>query len=166
MTEEENKLPDVLSTNLRVVFCGTAAGNRSAEIGAYYAGPGNQFWGTLHRVGLTPRLFTPPEFGSVIEFGIGFTDLAKRKSGMDHVLEKGDFDRESLTQKIVRFKPQILAFTSKNGAKNYLDCKSVEYGPQGHVEETALWVLPSTSGAARRHWDIKWWQLLADTVQD
>jgi len=37
-------LPDVLAANLDVVFCGTAAGKRSAEVGMYYAGPGNRFW--------------------------------------------------------------------------------------------------------------------------
>lgn len=30
-------LPDVLKPGLKVVFCGTAAGNRSATNGAYYA---------------------------------------------------------------------------------------------------------------------------------
>ena len=42
-------LPDVLEPGLRVVFCGTAAGKASARAGAYYAGPGNAFWPTLHR---------------------------------------------------------------------------------------------------------------------
>ncbi|GEO17500.1 hypothetical protein [Microvirga aerophila] len=40
MTE---KLPEVLLPNLKIVFCGTAAGNRSAASGAYYAQPGNRF---------------------------------------------------------------------------------------------------------------------------
>jgi len=50
-------LPDVLKPGLKVVFCGTAAGNRSAKIKAYYAGRDNQFWAVLHRIGLTPRQF-------------------------------------------------------------------------------------------------------------
>jgi G:T/U-mismatch repair DNA glycosylase len=45
-------LPDSLGPNLRVVFCGTAVGKTSASVGHYYAGPGNEFWGTLHEVGL------------------------------------------------------------------------------------------------------------------
>lgn len=39
--------PDLLAPHLRLVFCGTAAGNVSAARGAYYAGPGNQFWPIL-----------------------------------------------------------------------------------------------------------------------
>jgi len=34
-------LRDVLVSDLRVVFCGTAAGSVSAKQRAYYAGPGN-----------------------------------------------------------------------------------------------------------------------------
>jgi TDG/mug DNA glycosylase family protein len=38
-----DKLPDYLALDLRVVFCGTAVSARSAEVGGYYAGPGNEF---------------------------------------------------------------------------------------------------------------------------
>ena len=55
-------LPDLLQPGLDLVFCGTAAGRRSAEEGAYYAHPGNLFWRTLHAVALTPRLFAPAEY--------------------------------------------------------------------------------------------------------
>lgn len=36
-------LDDVICEKLKVVFCGTAVGNRSAKLGAYYAGRGNKF---------------------------------------------------------------------------------------------------------------------------
>jgi TDG/mug DNA glycosylase family protein len=55
-------LDDLLRPGLRIVICGTAAGERSAKLGAYYAGPGNKFWRTLHKVGLTPRALIPAEF--------------------------------------------------------------------------------------------------------
>src|ERR1700727_2633952 len=70
-------LPDILAPGLNLVVCGSAAGTRSAELGAYYAGPGNQFWGMLHRVGLTPRVLKPAEFREVIAYAIGLTDIAK-----------------------------------------------------------------------------------------
>ena len=47
-------IPDLIRPGLRIVFCGTALGAASARAGAYYAGPGNKFWPTLHEVGLTP----------------------------------------------------------------------------------------------------------------
>jgi len=57
-------LPDILRPGMRVVFCGTAAGTAFARAGAYYAGPGNAFWATLHSTGLTPVRFSPAEFES------------------------------------------------------------------------------------------------------
>ncbi|MPR05585.1 hypothetical protein FS320_00765 [Microvirga tunisiensis] len=41
------RLPDVLLQSLKIVFCGLAAGNRSAASGAYYAQPGNRFWSAV-----------------------------------------------------------------------------------------------------------------------
>ena len=46
-------LPDYLSPGLKVVFVGTAAGERSAARGHYYAGRGNKFWELLWEAGLT-----------------------------------------------------------------------------------------------------------------
>ena len=56
---------------MRIVFCGTAAGAASARGGAYYAGPGNKSWATLHEIGLTPRRLAPFEFASMLDHGIG-----------------------------------------------------------------------------------------------
>jgi hypothetical protein len=68
----DHKLPDSLEPDLKVVFVGTAAGKRSAELGHYYAGHGNRFWQTLYEVGLTPRLFQPGEFRELLPLGIGY----------------------------------------------------------------------------------------------
>jgi hypothetical protein len=40
-------LPDYLAPNLRLVFYGTVVANRSADVGHYYAGNGNEFWEKL-----------------------------------------------------------------------------------------------------------------------
>ena len=154
-------LPDVLTRGLDIVFCGTAAGTVSARRGAYYAGPGNAFWPTLFKVGLTPRLFTPEEYPKVIEHGLGLTDLAKTVYGQDHTLRAGNFDRARLRENILEYRPCILAFTSKRAAKEFLGC-SVEYGLQHErIGKTRLFVLPSPSGAARRYWDEQPWSELA-----
>src|SRR6476469_6681728 len=79
-----HRLPDQLRPNLRLVFVGTAASARSAELGHYYAHPGNRFWRAIHEAGITPRRYQPSEFAALIELGIGFTDLSKSGAGMDH----------------------------------------------------------------------------------
>src|SRR5438067_2276169 len=93
-------LPDVLRPGLKVIFCGCAVGDKSARVGAYYAGPGNKFWGVLYRVGLTPRQLNPHEFPSVLEYGIGLTDIVKTRFGRDHVLAPSDFDAARVLARI------------------------------------------------------------------
>ncbi|WP_130619941.1 mismatch-specific DNA-glycosylase [Dyella amyloliquefaciens] len=158
-------LPDLLRPGLRLVFCGTAAGRRSAQEGAYYAHPGNMFWRTLHTVQLTPRLFAPVEFTLLPALGIGLTDLAKHHMGNDDELPRDAFDVDALKQRIARHAPRVLAFTSKAAARAALG-RSAGYGLQAErMGETQLFVLPSPSGQARGHWDMAPWQALADLVR-
>jgi TDG/mug DNA glycosylase family protein len=154
-------LPDVLVPDLRVVFCGTAPGTASARAGAYYAGPGNRFWTTLHEVDLTPVLLRPAEFARLPEFGIGLTDVSKTASGSDREVGTRGFDPERLTAAIDAVRPAHLAFNGKNAARAALG-RAVAYGPQPERTSGArVWILPSTSGAARGCWDIEPWAELA-----
>jgi double-stranded uracil-DNA glycosylase len=114
------QLPDQLCDGLKVVFFGTAAGRHSAETRAYYAHPGNRFRRTLHEVGLTPREFEPHEYRDLLELGVGFTDIAKMVSGMDHEIDSSEFDRELFGEKMRRFSPLAVAFTSKRAASLWL----------------------------------------------
>jgi TDG/mug DNA glycosylase family protein len=113
-------LPDLLARNMTVVFCGTAAGTASARRAAYYAGPNNIFWKTLHEIGLTPTRFAPEQYREVKALGIGFTDLAKGISGNDNVLHKSHFEPVLLRRKILRFRPRVVAFTSKRAATEFI----------------------------------------------
>jgi TDG/mug DNA glycosylase family protein len=106
-------LPDVLAPNLDVVFCGTAAGSRSAALGAYYAGRGNPFWDVLHWTGLTPRKLMPNEFRGLLEFKIGLTDLAKRTSGADASISHEHFDVLGTVERLRRLRPHVVAFNGK-----------------------------------------------------
>ena len=157
-------LPDVLQRGLRVVFCGTAAGTRSARQGAYYAHPGNMFWRTLFAVGLTPRLLAPAEYPLLPGFGIGLTDLSKYHYGNDAELPLDAFDVAALRRKIEHFAPDAIAFTSKHGGTAALG-KGIGYGLQEErFANVSTFVLPSPSGQARRSWDLSAWQAMADFV--
>jgi double-stranded uracil-DNA glycosylase len=157
-------LPDLLRPGLRLVFCGTAAGTASARAGAYYAGPGNAFWPTLAYVGLTPRELAPAEFELLPDYGIGLTDLCKVRHGSDAEVGTAEFDVDGLHARIAAAEPERLAFNGKNAARAALE-QQVAYGcqdePFGGAE---VWVLPSTSGAARGHWDVSPWEELAAAI--
>ncbi len=161
MTFSRQVLPDVLAPEMRVVFCGTAPGTASAQAGAYYAGPGNGFWATLHEVGLTPVLLRPAEFPRLAKFGIGLTDISKTAAGSDAEVGSRGVDRKRLTAAIAAAAPSHLAFNGKNAARASLG-HPVIYGPQPEtIGGASVWVLPSTSGAARGFWDIDPWRELA-----
>ena len=158
-------LPDVLAHDLRVVFCGMAASKKSAQVGAYYAGPGNRFWAILHQSGLTPRQLAPAEFRDLPTFGIGLTDIVKRQSGNDDELDFSGSDPEGLRARILEYQPRVLAFNSKSAALQFYARKSLDYGLQPErIGATQIFVLPSTS-ARNAHWPKlvpHWHDLAAD----
>jgi len=155
-------LREVLRPGLRLVFCGSAPGKRSAELSEYYAGPGNRFWQTLAEVGLTPQQLSPSDYETLLTVGIGLTDLIVHQSGNDDVITFDPAARERLTATIMKHQPHYLCFNGKRAAKEFLAARSVYYGLQSQrIGMTRLFVAPSTSGAARRSWDMGPWQELA-----
>lgn len=157
-------LPDVLRPGLRVVFCGTAAGAKSAQIGAYYAGPGNQFWPVLHRIGLTPVQLAPVEYPRLLEFGVGLTDVCKMRSGSDVQIGEDGFDVGGLIKRLRRAAPAHVAFNGKKAGQVVLG-RPLVYGQQAELLAGAhVYVLPSTSGAARGFWDERLWREFATVV--
>ena len=161
-------LPDVLNFDLSVVFCGMAAGNRSAAIGAYYAGRGNKFWRVLADTGLTPTLLQPSQFRDLLNFGIGLTDVAKYASGNDIDISHSDRDPGAVRARILHYSPGILAFNGKAAAATFYNCRTcnIRYGLQVAVlGSTSIYVLPSTSGSANGYWDASYWVELADMVR-
>jgi double-stranded uracil-DNA glycosylase len=152
MDAPQHVLPDLLKPGLRIVFCGTAAGNVSAARGAYYAHPQNRFWSALHAFGLTPRRLRPEDYPELPRWGLGLTDIAKHVSGMDRELPAGAL---------------WLAFTSLTAGRRYLG-RSAGFGEQlERIGRTRLWVLPSPSPTAGWNWDSNahWWRMLADAAR-
>ncbi len=163
-------LPDLLAPGLEIVFCGTAPGTVSAAKKQYYAHPQNKFWRVLYEVGLTPGQLDPSEYAMLLRFGIGLTDIAKHTSGMDSQLPRGSLGADAITalrERMEKFKPSSLAFTSLTGGRKFLGA-GAEFGRQSQsIGPTAIWILPSPSPAAhwnwKRHFHI--WQELADHVR-
>lgn len=163
-------IPDILTDGLCLVFCGSALGDMSWKRRAYYANPGNRFWQTLAEVGLTPCRLAPEEYSDLVEWRIGLTDLVKTDHGQDAHIFDGHVDlgeaRALLRAKILRWQPCVLAFTSRTVAAQFLGKRAVAGRQQERLGRTVVWVLPSTSGLARRFFDIGPWQDLARFVRD
>src|SRR6266550_5259997 len=71
-------LPDVIASDLDVVFCGINPGLYTAAVQQHFGRPGNRFWPTLHRSGFTPRLFHPSEQRELLWHGAGITNVVAR----------------------------------------------------------------------------------------
>jgi TDG/mug DNA glycosylase family protein len=147
-------LPDHLAPGLRVVFCGTAVGTRSAAHGHYYAGRGNDFWRFLHEAGLTPRLLTPDDDQAVLGYGIGLTDLAKSVAqGSDRGLASS-YNIPRFLTKIAEYRPAVVAFHGKEAGKqvsrHLQQASEVALGLQPwRLAESIAFVVPSASGTNR-----------------
>ena len=150
--------------NLDIVFCGTAAGNKSAERKAYYAGPGNRFYPTLASCGFTPRVLKPHEFAELLNYNLGLTDLVKDHCGVDKELKDEYFDTYAFEEKILRYQPKIVCFNGKEAARVYFDLKNTKqvfYGLQKQtINRTKLYIAPSTSLQAVAFWDESLWMSL------
>ncbi|TAM84572.1 MAG: mismatch-specific DNA-glycosylase [Acidobacteria bacterium] len=141
-------LPDYLRPGLRLVFVGFNPGERSARIGHYYAGRGNQFWNLLFESGLTPVHLGPEEDYRILEFGFGLTDIVKRWSNSINELSKEDFHCgvPVLEAKLMQAAPEAIAFNGKTCFEEFQGRKA-ELGPQRSLlGSSRIYVLPSTSG--------------------
>ena len=159
-------LPDVLAPGLKLWFVGTAAGPKSAAVGAYYAHAGNRFWRTLHEAGMTPTLFAPHDFPKLIDLGVGLTDFCKTGWGVDSAIARDQFDVASFRHKVETLKPRALAFTSKTSASLWLDKPTGRIAPgrqpptdrERATPEPVVFVLPSPSGLATSYWSAGPWR--------
>lgn len=163
-------LSDLLQSGLYIVFCGTAAGNKSAERKAYYAGAGNKFYPTLVGSGLTPMLLKPFEYPELLKHNIGLTDLVKFHFGMDKDLKAEHYDTKSFEDKILKYQPKIVCFNGKEAAKVYFGItktSEVNYGLQEKmIGASRLYVAPSTSLRAIAYWDDTIWSNLKELINE
>jgi double-stranded uracil-DNA glycosylase len=142
-------VPDVLSSGLDVVFCGINPGRVSAEAGAHFANPRNDFWRLLHEAGFTPRPYQPAEQFDLLELGIGVTNAASRTTKGSSDLRSSDFagSRDRLELIALELRPRAIAFVGKEAYRGTFR-ERPELGPQTRtIDDVALFVLPSTSPA-------------------
>src|SRR5580658_755147 len=141
-------LPDYLRKGMKLVIVGSNPGERSARVGHYYAGRGNQFWPLMFESGVMPELLSYNDDKRLVEFGIGLTDLVKRPTrGIDEI-ERQEFaeGRVLLAQKLEEHRPRIVAFNGKMTYEKFTG-RPCKLGLQkDNLYGATVFVLPSTSG--------------------
>ena len=119
-TQESNSigLTDVISTSLKVVFCGINPGMRSAAVGLHFATRSNRFWRVLHLAGFTPRQLEPKEAHLLLDYGFGITSAVVRPTVSAADLCRADYiaARPAFERKIAKYRPGICRVLGQAGA--------------------------------------------------
>jgi TDG/mug DNA glycosylase family protein len=147
------RVPDVIAENLNVLFCGINPGLYSAAVGHHFAGPGNLFWPTIHRAGLTPRLFTAFDEPEMAALGFGITNLVPRasKDAEDLTKEELRVGAKTVKRKTRKFKPRFLAVLGLAAYRTAFEKTKAQVGYQDQVGETKVYLLPNPSGLNAFH---------------
>ncbi|MFZ0910744.1 MAG: mismatch-specific DNA-glycosylase [Candidatus Acidiferrales bacterium] len=141
-------LPDYLRKGMKLIIVGCNPGERSARVGHYYAGRGNQFWPLLYESGVVPEMLSYNDDKRLVEFGVGLTDLVKRPTKSMEEIERQEFaeGRVLLAQKLEELKPRVVAFNGK-GVYERFSGRTCKLGLQKEtLYDARVFVLPSTSG--------------------
>ena len=142
-------VPDVIGPGLRVLFVGINPGLYTAAIGHHFGRPGNRFWPALHRSGFTGRLLSPYEDASLLEEGLGVTNLVARTTANAAELTPEELAEGArlLREKVRRHRPRVVAFLGIDAFRTGFGVKKAPLGRQPEALEGAtVWVLPNTSG--------------------
>lgn len=150
---------------MKLVVIGCNPGERSARVGHYYAGRGNQFWPLLYDSGVLPEMLESKDDKRVIEFGMGLTDLVKRPTRGIEEINREEFaeGRILLAQKLEEFTPKVIAFNGKIVFERFAQ-RPCKLGLQKQLLYGAhVFVLPSTSGqnAVGRGQKLRYFKQLA-----
>ena len=149
-------VPDVIAPGLRVLFCGINPGLYTAAIGHHFGRPGNRFWPTLHRAGITPRLFSPYDERELLTLGYGITNIVARATATADQLRPEELvaGGKTLRARVKRYQPRCLAVLGVTAYRGAFGQPKAALGPQPErMGDALVWVLPNPSGL-NAHFDL------------
>lgn len=148
------RLPDLITNDLRVLLVGINPGLYSAAIGHHFGRPGNRFWKVLAAAGFTPRLFSPYDDHSLLDHGIGLTNVVARTSARAEELSREELvaGAAALARRVARYHPRVVAILGVSAYRSAFGRAKAGLGLQPEaLAGAALWVLPNPSGLNAHH---------------
>jgi TDG/mug DNA glycosylase family protein len=142
-------VPDVISRDLRVLFCGINPGLYTAAVGHHFARPGNRFWPALYAAGFTRRLLSPDAEHELLADGYGITNVVARATATAAELAAEEYVEggRRLASKVRRYRPKFIAVLGVGAYRTAFDRPKATLGLQPEtIGETRVWVLPNPSG--------------------
>ncbi|HJC69251.1 MAG TPA: mismatch-specific DNA-glycosylase [Candidatus Brachybacterium intestinipullorum] len=164
-TPDPESIDDVLpdparGEDLRLLIVGINPGLWTAAVNAPFARPGNRFWPSLHRAGLTTRLvdasrgLDPVDEQDLHERGIGITNLLGRATVRADELRREEL-REGghrLIERLADLRPRTVAIAGITAFRTAYSLPKARLGRQdpstvpGWPEAVDLHVVPQPSG--------------------
>ena len=158
----KNKLEDIIFYNLNLLIVGETVGKKSVELNTYYADSSNKFREIICKYFLNIDTITANSPGKLedllLKNKIGLTDFCKNKThGKDIKVSNEEALQyiETLKQKIIQYKPKIVAINgrcgnlNKNLLKKFFNAKGELYFGKQDFKfkgcDTIFYLLPSTS---------------------
>jgi len=142
-------VPDLIKSDLRVLFCGINPGLYSGATGHHFARPGNRFWPALHRGGFTPRQVSPFQEKELLQVGLGIHNFLTRTTAVASALTDEELraGARALERKVLRYTPSVLAVLGVGAYRVGFARPKAKLGLQEEmIGPTRLWILPNPSG--------------------
>lgn len=162
---------------LRLLVVGINPGLWTAAVNAPFARPGNRFWTSLHRAGLTDgvvdasRGLAPADDGMLAGRGLGITNLVRRPTARADELgvEELRAGADRLVQRVGVLRPRLVAILGVTAFRTAFGAPRAAVGCfptqtlQGWPRDVQLWVLPNPSGL-NAHETVEslaqWWRVV------
>ncbi|MFI8007351.1 G/U mismatch-specific DNA glycosylase [Streptomyces sp. NPDC086010] len=150
-------VPDVVAGGLRVLFCGINPSIMTAATGHHFAHPGNRFWPVLHLSGFTSKQLKPSEQVTLLDYGLGITNVVARATARADELSTEEFRQGGsiLAAKVEALRPAWLAVVGVTAYRTAFGDRRAQIGPQERrVGGARVWALPNPSGL-NAHWTVE-----------
>jgi TDG/mug DNA glycosylase family protein len=153
-TEVFPPLRDVAGPGLDVLFVGINPGVMSGRAGHHFANPANGFWPLLHEAGFTPRRLRPEEDRTLLDYGLGVTNLVARTTAGVADLERREMVEGGaiLARKVRRWRPKAVVFVGLTAYDAFCrwrgeKARRVSCGEQAEtLAGSRVFVVPNPSG--------------------
>jgi TDG/mug DNA glycosylase family protein len=162
-TDNPNAIDDVLpppGTPLRLLIVGINPGLWTAAVNAPFARPGNRFWPSLYRAGLTDHEIdasvglSASDEAHLAERGIGITNLVGRATARADELSREELRTggANLVARVTALRPHKVAIAGVTAFRTAFGLPKAKLGQQdpatveGWPPSVGLWVVPQPSG--------------------
>lgn len=154
LAAEGTTLPDLVRPGLCVVFCGINPGLYTAAVGHHFGRPGNRFWKVIHLAGFTPHQVSPFAERSLLDMGVGITNLVPRATAAAAELTPDELRRglSRVERLACEHGPRVVAFLGMLAYRTAARRPRATLGLQPETLcDSAVWLLPNPSGLQARY---------------